>query len=92
MAAGRTGDRNEPGTTDVLGRAGSAVVWPGRVGGFATHRTCGLWLRAPGRDRAGGFFSMPHEACGTTTRYTTRVAVIGVQIHFSISNYHQYSS
>ena len=79
MAAGRTGDRKEPGTAGVLGCAGSAVVWPGRVGGFATHRTCGLWLRAPGRGRAGGFISMPHEACGTTTRYTTRVAVIDVQ-------------
>uniref|UniRef100_A0A453CFT2 Uncharacterized protein n=1 Tax=Aegilops tauschii subsp. strangulata TaxID=200361 RepID=A0A453CFT2_AEGTS len=31
----------------------------------------------------GCFFSMPHEACGTTTRYTTRVAVIDVLIYQS---------
>jgi len=78
MAAVGLGIERRPGR---LGRAGSVVVWPGRVGGFATHRTCELWLCAPGRGRAGGFLSMPHEACGTTTRYITRVAVIGTQLY-----------
>ena len=75
MVAVWTGDRKEAGTAGSCGQLGRLARTCGR---FCHTRTCGLWLRVPGRGRAGGFFSMPHEACGTTTRYTTRVAVIGV--------------
>ena len=61
-------------------RAASSLARACSCGAIALHRTCGLWVRAPVRGRAGGVVSVPHRACGTTTRYTTRVAVIGVHV------------
>ena len=61
-------------------RAARSLARTCSCGAIALHRTCGLWLRAPVRGRAGGVVSVPHRACGTTTRYTTRVAVIGVHV------------
>src|SRR4051812_11684752 len=59
-------------------RAACSLARTCSCGTIALHRTCGLWLRAPGRGRVGGVVSVPHMTCGTTNRYTTRVAVIGV--------------
>ena len=46
-------------------RAACSLARTCSCGAIALHRTCGLWLR---------FVSVPHRACGTITRYTTRVA------------------
>ena len=57
-------------------QAASSLARTCSCGAIVLHRACGLWLHAPGRGRAGGFQSMPHEACGRVPVHATCVAVI----------------